>query len=96
MNGLVKTSCSQMGDFCVSVICTVGKVDNYVLVIQTHWNPVSATAVGQSKVGRSNGGWGVQIARKYWTFNMFGAQNVVIITRWSYNGAYCSHKLIFL
>ena len=29
-------------------------------------------------------------------FNMFGTQNVVIITRWSYDGAYCSHKLIFL
>ena len=47
-----------MGDFCVSVICTVGKVDNYVLVIQTQWNPVNATTVGPSKVGRSNGGLG--------------------------------------
>ena len=49
-----------MGDFCVSVICTVGKVDNYVLVIQTQWNPVNATTVDQSKVGA--GGGGVQIA----------------------------------
>ena len=74
-----------MGDFCVSVTCTAGKVDNYVLVIQTQWNPVNATTVGQSKVGRSNGGWGgggVQIAGNDWTFNMFGTQNVIIVTRW--------------